>query len=127
MASGLLTGAMTSERAASLPADDFRSRKSRIQGSQAFEESRNLWNGCRKVGARHGRGPGEVAIAWVLRHPASPVPLSARVNAQQAEGVMPRWRPEIDRRKEDHRNRGSSYGSNRALTNSKEKRKWISA
>jgi aryl-alcohol dehydrogenase-like predicted oxidoreductase len=22
------------------------------------------------IGARHGRAPGEVAVAWVLRHPA---------------------------------------------------------
>jgi hypothetical protein len=35
-------------------------------------------------------------------------------------------RTEIDRGR-DHRNRRSSYGSNRALTKSKEKRKWISA
>lgn len=68
MASGLLTGAMTKERAAQLPANDWRSR------NDAFREpalSRNLAlvEKLREVGARHGRSPGETAIAWTLRDP----------------------------------------------------------
>ena len=42
----------------------------------------------RKVGARHGRGPGEVAIAWVLGHPAITGAIVGARNAKQAEGVM---------------------------------------
>ena len=42
----------------------------------------------RKVGARHGRSPGEVAIAWVLRHPAITGAIVGARNARQAEGVM---------------------------------------
>ena len=87
MASGLLTGAMTRERAAALPADDFRSR------SPEFKEPRlskniELVERLRKVGARHGRSPGEVAIAWVLRHPAITGAIVGARNAKQAEGVM---------------------------------------
>src|SRR5262249_34828835 len=69
MASGLLTGAMTRERAAALPPDDFRSRNPEFREPRL---SRNieLVERLRKIGARHGRGPGEAAIAWVLRHPA---------------------------------------------------------
>jgi aryl-alcohol dehydrogenase-like predicted oxidoreductase len=87
MASGLLTGAMTRERAAALPADDFRSK------SPEFREPRlskniELVERLRKVGARHGRNPGEVAIAWVLSNPAVNGAIVGARNAKQAEGVM---------------------------------------
>jgi len=42
----------------------------------------------REVGARHGRGPGEVAIAWVLRHPAITGAIVGARNANQVEGIM---------------------------------------
>ena len=69
MASGLLTGAMTPERIAGLPADDWR------RGNKDFREpqlSRNLKlvRLLRAIGDHHGRSRGEVAVAWVLRHPA---------------------------------------------------------
>jgi aryl-alcohol dehydrogenase-like predicted oxidoreductase len=69
MASGLLTGAMTPERIADLPADDFR------KGHSDFQEprlSRNLKlvTALRAIGNSHGRSPGEVAVAWVLRDSA---------------------------------------------------------
>ena len=69
MASGLLTGAMTAQRIAGLPADDWR------RGHSDFQEprlSRNLKlvRLLRAIGNHHGRSPGEVAVAWVLREPA---------------------------------------------------------
>jgi aryl-alcohol dehydrogenase-like predicted oxidoreductase len=87
MASGLLTGAMTRERAAALPSDDFRSK------SPEFREPRlskniELVERLRKVGARHGRNPGEVAIAWVLCNSAVTGAIVGARNAKQAEGVM---------------------------------------
>jgi aryl-alcohol dehydrogenase-like predicted oxidoreductase len=87
MSSGLLTGAMTRERAAGLPADDWRSR------SPEFNEpnlSRNLAlvERLRAVGKRNGRSPGEVAIAWTLRHPAVTGAIVGARSAAQAEGVM---------------------------------------
>jgi aryl-alcohol dehydrogenase-like predicted oxidoreductase len=87
MASGLLTGAMTRERAAALPQDDFRSRNPEFKEPRI---SRNieLVERLRNVGARHGRGPGEVAIAWVLRHSAITGAIVGARNAKQAEGVM---------------------------------------
>lgn len=87
MASGLLTGAMTRERAAGLPADDFRSRNPEFKEPR-LSKNIELVERLRKVGARHGRGPGEVAIAWVLRHPAITGAIVGARNAQQAEGVM---------------------------------------
>jgi aryl-alcohol dehydrogenase-like predicted oxidoreductase len=87
MASGLLTGAMTRERAAALPTDDFRSRNPEFQEPK-LSKNLELVERLRKVGARHGRGPGEVAIAWVLRHPAITGAIVGARNAKQAEGVM---------------------------------------
>jgi aryl-alcohol dehydrogenase-like predicted oxidoreductase len=87
MSSGLLTGAMTRERAASLPADDWRSR------SPEFNEpnlTRNLAlvERLRSIGKRHGRSPGEMAIAWTLSNPAVTCAIVGARNAAQAEGVM---------------------------------------
>src|SRR5258707_15520145 len=68
MASGLLTGAMTRERAAALPADDFRSRNPEFKEPR-LSKNIELVERLRQVGTRHKRTPGEVAIAWTLRHP----------------------------------------------------------
>jgi aryl-alcohol dehydrogenase-like predicted oxidoreductase len=87
MSSGLLTGAMTRERAAALPADDFRSRNPEFKEPK-LSKNIALVERLRKVGARHGRGPGEVAIAWVLRNPAITGAIVGARNGQQAEGVM---------------------------------------
>ena len=83
MASGLLTGAMTPERIAAMPADDWR------KGHRDFSEpqlSRNLKlvRLLRAIGNQHGRSPGEVAVAWVLRDP--PV-TGAIVGARRPEQV----------------------------------------
>ena len=87
MASGLLTGAMTAERAAKLPKDDWRA------GHADFTEprlSRNLAlvERLKEIGKRHGRSAGEVAIAWTLRNPAVTGAIVGARNARQAEGVM---------------------------------------
>ena len=87
MASGLLTGAMTRERAAKLPADDWR------RGHPDFTEpnlSHNLAlvGRMREIANRHKRSVGEVAIAWTLRHPAVTGAIVGARNARQAEGVM---------------------------------------
>lgn len=87
MASGLLTGAMTRERAAALPADDFRSRNPEFREPR-LTKNIELVERLRQVGARYQRGPGEVAIAWTLRHPAITGAIVGARNARQAEGVM---------------------------------------
>ena len=87
MASGLLTGGMTRERAAALPPDDFRSRNPEFKEPR-LSKNLELVDRLRQVGARHGRTPGEVAIAWVLRHPAVTGAIVGARNAKQAEGVM---------------------------------------
>ena len=87
MASGLLTGAMTRERAAKLPTDDWR------RSHPDFTEpnlSRNLTlvDRLQEIARRHNRSAGEVAIAWTLHNPAVTGAIVGARNAHQAEGVM---------------------------------------
>ncbi len=70
MASGLLTGAMTRERIAAMPDDDWRKEKNKFYQEPLLTRNLNLVELLRGISARHGRSAGEVAIAWVLRHPA---------------------------------------------------------
>ncbi len=70
MASGLLTGAMTRERIAALPPDDWRKEKNPHFQEPLLSRNLKLVELLRQIGSRHGRTPGEVAVAWVLRHPA---------------------------------------------------------
>lgn len=69
MASGLRIGAMSAKRIASLPADDWRRKHSDFIEPQLSRNLR-LVSLLRTIGKRHGRSPGEAAIAWVLRVPA---------------------------------------------------------
>jgi aryl-alcohol dehydrogenase-like predicted oxidoreductase len=87
MKSGLLTGAMTRERLAKMPPDDWR------QGSSFFKEpalTRNLALAelLRTIGNRHGRTPGEVAIAWTLRHPGVTAAIVGIRSPEQVDGVI---------------------------------------
>jgi aryl-alcohol dehydrogenase-like predicted oxidoreductase len=69
MASGLLTGAMTRERIAGLPADDWRKRHPDFQGPPLYRALR-LVRLLRAIGRSQERTPAEVAVAWVLHDPA---------------------------------------------------------
>ena len=88
MHNGLLSGHMTRERIAALPATDWR-----VSLNPAFKEphlSRNLElvELLRGIGARHGRLPGEVAIAWTLRQPAVTGAIVGARNAGQVDGFV---------------------------------------
>ncbi|HEV2662394.1 MAG TPA: aldo/keto reductase [Ktedonobacteraceae bacterium] len=69
MASGLLTGAMTKERAQNLPDDDWRKKNPEFNEPRL---SRNLELATllADIGFPYNRTPGEVAIAWTLGNPA---------------------------------------------------------
>jgi aryl-alcohol dehydrogenase-like predicted oxidoreductase len=87
MASGLLTGAMTRERVARFPQDDWR------RHSPDFQEprlSRNLAlvDRLREIGDRHGRSPAEVAIAWTLRRPVVTGAIVGARSAEQVDGFI---------------------------------------
>src|SRR5438309_10864113 len=84
MASGLLTGAMTRERADALSMSDWRSRDIEFQEPRL---SRNLAlvERLRDIGERYGRPPGQVAIAWTLRNPAVTGAIVGSRSAEQVE------------------------------------------
>jgi aryl-alcohol dehydrogenase-like predicted oxidoreductase len=87
MKSGLLTGAMTRERFANLPDDDFRKRALSFQEPH-FSKNLALVEVLRKIGDQHGRTPGEVAIAWTLKNPAVTAAIVGMRNAAQVDGVI---------------------------------------
>jgi aryl-alcohol dehydrogenase-like predicted oxidoreductase len=87
MASGLLTGAMTRERIATLPKADWRSRNEQFREPKLAENLR-IVDRLRAVGARHGRSAGEVAIAWTLRHPAVTGAIVGARNPKQVDGII---------------------------------------
>ena len=70
MQSGLLTGAWTHERLAALPAEDWRREKNRHFQEPLFSRNLRFVEVLREIGRRHGATPGQVALAWTLRHPA---------------------------------------------------------
>ncbi len=84
MLSGMLTGKMTAERIANMPADDWR------RGNAEFNEprlSRNLRLVAllSEIGNAHGVLPGVVAVAWTLRHPAITGAIVGGRNGRQVE------------------------------------------
>jgi aryl-alcohol dehydrogenase-like predicted oxidoreductase len=88
MQSGLLTGAMTKERVAQMPKDDFR------RNAKNFQEpllSRNLQLAdlLGELGKRHGVSAGVVAIAWTLHNPAVTAAIVGGRSAKQVEGTLP--------------------------------------
>ncbi|HSR34233.1 MAG TPA: aldo/keto reductase [Anaerolineae bacterium] len=67
--SGVLTDKLTRERAAALPADDWRRDYSPEFQEPALSANLDLVDGLRSIAMRHGRTVAQLAIAWVLRRP----------------------------------------------------------
>jgi aryl-alcohol dehydrogenase-like predicted oxidoreductase len=84
MASGLLTGAMTRERVDALSMSDWRSRDIEFQEPR-LSKNLALVERLREIGERHGRPPGQIAIAWALRNPAVTGAIVGARNAKQVE------------------------------------------
>ncbi len=88
MHSGLLTGAMSKERVANLPPDDFR------RNAKNYQEpllSRNLAIAdlLKQIGARHGVSAGVIAIAWTRCNPAITAAIVGGRSPEQVEGIWP--------------------------------------
>ncbi len=86
MGAGLLTGTMTEERAKSLPEDDWRKRNPEFQEPKLVRNLK-LAELLRQIGNRHGRTPGEVAIAWTLANPAVTAAIVGVRRADQVQGI----------------------------------------
>ena len=87
MASGVLTGAMSRERTAALPENDWRSRSPEFKEPK-LSENLALVDRLRRVGASQGRSPGEIAVAWTLHHPAVTGAIVGARNARQVDGIV---------------------------------------
>ena len=87
MKSGMLPGAMTRERIAAMPDDDFRKRTPNFK-EPLLTRNLALVERLRDIGNRHGRSPGEVALAWALRRPEVTGAIVGVRSAKQVEGVI---------------------------------------
>ena len=87
MSAGLLTGAMTRQRVANLTPEDWRKNLPDFQ-EPLLTRNLRLVERLREIGTRHGRTPGEVAIAWTLHHPAVTAAIVGFRSVQQAAGII---------------------------------------
>lgn len=90
MGSGLLTGAMTRERIAAMPSDDWRRNSSYFQ-EPALTQNLALAEKLKSIGNQYGRSAGEVAIAWTLQNPAVTAAIVGGRNARQVDGISKAW------------------------------------
>jgi aryl-alcohol dehydrogenase-like predicted oxidoreductase len=88
MHSGLLTGAMSKERFANLPPDDFR-RNAKNYQEPLFSRNLAVADFLGQIGARHGVSAGVIAIAWTLANPAVTAAIVGGRSPEQVEGVWP--------------------------------------
>jgi len=86
MRAGLLTGKMTKERARNLPADDWRRRDKDFAEPQ-LSRNLELVEILKGIAERHGRTPGEVALAWTLSNPGVTAAIVGLRQPDQVEGV----------------------------------------
>ncbi len=88
MASGLLTGKMTAERVAAMPADDWRKRSSHFKEPKLALHLK-LAGLLGEIGREHGVETGVVAIAWTLHHPAVTAAIVGARRPDQVDGTLP--------------------------------------
>jgi aryl-alcohol dehydrogenase-like predicted oxidoreductase len=87
MQAGLLSGSFSLERAASLPANDWRSRNPDFKG-EGLKRNLAVAAAMRPIADRHGTSVGAVAIAWTLAWPGVTGAIVGARNAAQVDG----WR-----------------------------------
>jgi aryl-alcohol dehydrogenase-like predicted oxidoreductase len=85
MQAGLLSGAFSMQRAAALPANDWRSRNREFTGATL---SRNLMvaEAVREVAMAHGATVASVAVAWTLAWPGVTAAIVGARNPGQVDG-----------------------------------------
>jgi aryl-alcohol dehydrogenase-like predicted oxidoreductase len=96
MQSGLLTGRFTAERAAALPADDWRSRNANFQG-EALAKNLALAEALRPIADKHATSVAAVAIAWTLAFPAVTGAIVGARSPAQVDGWLDAARLDLDR------------------------------
>ena len=86
MASGILTGAMTKERARNLPDNDWRKRSPNFTEPK-ISSNLKVVDKLKEIGTKYGRVPGEIAVAWVLSNHAVTGAIVGARNEKQVNGV----------------------------------------
>jgi aryl-alcohol dehydrogenase-like predicted oxidoreductase len=85
MQSGLLTGGFTAQRAATLPAGDWRSRDAEFNGER-LRRNLALVDALRPIADRHRTNVATVAIAWCLAHPGVTAAIVGARDPRQVDG-----------------------------------------
>ncbi len=88
MASGLLSGAMTRERIAALPDDDWRKTKNPNYQEPLLTRNLHLVDLLAEIGRPHGKSPGEAAIAWTLRRREVTAAIVGARKRGQVKGII---------------------------------------
>ncbi|MCU0709593.1 MAG: aldo/keto reductase [Pirellula sp.] len=95
MGSGLLTGTMTRQRIAQLPSDDWRTRSPHFQ-EPLLTRNLKIADKVIEIAKRQGRTPSEIALAWVLGHPAITAAIVGIRSPEQVAGVAGALSFELD-------------------------------
>ncbi|HEY5707353.1 MAG TPA: aldo/keto reductase [Terrimicrobiaceae bacterium] len=88
MGSGLLTGAMTLERAKNLPSDDWRSKNPEFQEPK-LSQNLLLAQRVKNVAEQRGISAGALAALWTLHNPAVTGAIIGARNVRQVQQVFP--------------------------------------
>jgi aryl-alcohol dehydrogenase-like predicted oxidoreductase len=88
MQAGLLTGAMTRERVAAFPENDWRRRSADFQEPR-LGRNLALQDLLGRIGARHGCSAAAAALAWVLRRPEVTGAIVGARRPAQVDGFAP--------------------------------------
>jgi len=85
MQSGLLTGSFSMARAASLPANDWRSHDGEFKGA-ALQRNLRVAEAMRGIAERRRTTTGAVAVAWTLAWPGVTGAIVGARSADQVDG-----------------------------------------
>jgi aryl-alcohol dehydrogenase-like predicted oxidoreductase len=96
MQSGLLSGGFSEDRAASLPADDWRSRNAEFTGEN-LRRNLALAAVLRRVAERHGTTAAATAIAWTLAWPGVTGAIVGARSPGQVDGWLGAATLELDK------------------------------
>lgn len=88
MASGILTGSYSEEKAASLAEDDWRRNSDDFRGD-GLKRNLALVNRLRPIAETHGTTVGAVAIAWTLTFPGVTGAIVGARSPEQVDGWIP--------------------------------------
>lgn len=97
MQAGLLSGRFSAERAAALPANDWRSRNAEFTGER-LQRNLRLAEALRPVAERHATSVAAVSIAWVLAWPGVTGAIVGARSPQQVDGWLDAAKLELDAR-----------------------------